>query len=396
MALKRAKDAIKKERSLNKLRESTGFVDSINLELTYCVCFTLANAYQCNDMMQEALNTYTLVVRNKQYPHAGRLRVNMGNIYFMQKKYVQAVKMYRMALDQIPTTEKEIQYRIMRNIGNAFVLLGQFQDAMQSFERVMEGSPDFQTGFNLVICYYAIGDVDKMKKGFIKLLSIPVEDAHADDAERDDDDDDDDDGGDTKRVFFEPGTLEAELVARKKKACDYIMTASKLVAPVLDKENWISGFDWVIESLSPEYPKIASEMIIAKSMQYLKNKQFKEAIEVLKGFEKKEKELMARAATNLSFLYFLEGDISQADNYANIAVQTDRYNAKALVNKGNCLFIALEMERAKELYLESIGVDASCAEAIYNLGLVNKRLGVLKESLQAFEKLQPPVHQEIL
>jgi len=150
-ALKRAKDAIKKERVLNKLRETSGFVDQINLELTYCVCFSLANAYQHNDMMQEALNTYTLVVRNKQYPHAGRLRVNMGNIYFGQKKYVQAVKMYRMALDQIPTTEKEIRFRIMRNIGNAFVQLGQFQDGIQSYENVMEGSPDFQTGFNLVV-----------------------------------------------------------------------------------------------------------------------------------------------------------------------------------------------------------------------------------------------------
>ena len=50
------------------------------------------------------------IVRNKQFPHAGRLRVNMGNIYFEQKKYTTAIKMYRMALDQIPGTAKEVRY----------------------------------------------------------------------------------------------------------------------------------------------------------------------------------------------------------------------------------------------------------------------------------------------
>ncbi len=57
-------------------------------------------------------------------------------------------------------------------------------------------------------------------------------------------------------------------------------------------------------------------------------------VQVLKSFEKKDTALKAKAATNLSFLYFLEGDIAQADKYANLAVKHDRYNAKALVNKG--------------------------------------------------------------
>lgn len=39
----------------------------------------------------------------------GRLRVNMGNIYFEQRKLPQAIKQYRMALDQIPTTHKEMR-----------------------------------------------------------------------------------------------------------------------------------------------------------------------------------------------------------------------------------------------------------------------------------------------
>ena len=32
--------------------------------------------------------------------------------------------------------------------------------------------------------------------------------------------------------------------------------------------------------------------------------------------------------------------------------------------------------------MEGIGVEADCIQAIYNLGLVNKQMGVLKEALQ--------------
>ena len=36
----------------------------------------------------------------------------------------------------------------------------------------MEGSADFQTGFNLVLCYYALGDKERMRRGFTRLLSV--------------------------------------------------------------------------------------------------------------------------------------------------------------------------------------------------------------------------------
>jgi intraflagellar transport protein 88 len=60
-------------------------------------------------MYQEALNSYGVIVKNKMFNQSGRLRVNMGNIYFEQQKYNQAVKMYRMALDQIPNTNRDIR-----------------------------------------------------------------------------------------------------------------------------------------------------------------------------------------------------------------------------------------------------------------------------------------------
>jgi len=62
-----------------------------------------------------------------QFPHCGRLKVNMGNIYYKQERFPLAVKMYRMALDETPSAYKETRYRILRNIGSAFMRLGQYQ-----------------------------------------------------------------------------------------------------------------------------------------------------------------------------------------------------------------------------------------------------------------------------
>ncbi|VDP96158.1 unnamed protein product [Trichobilharzia regenti] len=50
------------------------------------------------------------------------------------------------------------------------------------------------------------------------------------------------------------------------------------------------------------------------------------AIDTLKSFERKDARIACTAATNLSFLYFLEGDLQQADRYADQALAADRYN----------------------------------------------------------------------
>lgn len=80
-ALAIAKDAAKKERALCKFREGKGLVEQINLDLTYSVGFNLACCQHKAKMYSEALQTYGVIVKNKQYPLAGTLRVNMGKIY---------------------------------------------------------------------------------------------------------------------------------------------------------------------------------------------------------------------------------------------------------------------------------------------------------------------------
>ena len=72
--------------------------------------FNLANQYAANEMYGEAINTYQVIVKNQMFTNAGRLRVNMGNVYFKQKKYDKAVKNYQMALDRVPNTHQKMKY----------------------------------------------------------------------------------------------------------------------------------------------------------------------------------------------------------------------------------------------------------------------------------------------
>jgi intraflagellar transport protein 88 len=391
-ALEKAKEAGKAERALSKFRESHNLVDHINADLTYAICFNLANAYYHNKLYDEALNTYQLIVKNKNYPQSGRLKLNMGVIYYEQKKYPQAIKFFRMSLDQIPATNKELRFKIMRNIGNAFIKLGQFQDAIDSYDGVMNGSPDIQSAFNLMLCLYARGDKDKMRKHFLKMLTIPVPGMTEDDEDRlrsghhsivgSDEDDID------IHISEQTDQLKEELNHRYEMFQDRILTAARLIAPVIDeKEDWVSGYQLIIEQLRNDYETVSSKLEIDLAMEYMKKRKFEDAIDVLKSFEKKDPSLRAMAATNLSFLYFLETDYAAAEKQADLAIKSDRYNAKALVNKGNCLFVNHDYQHAREMYLEAVGVEADCIEAIYNLGLVNLELNAVEEAKNAFDKL---------
>merc|ERR1719473_803676 len=174
-ALDKAKEAGQRERALCRQREQLGSLEQLNVDLTYAVHLNLADQHQANNNEQEAYQIYTQIVKNKQYPNVGRFRVNMGNICFRQQRYTTAIKMYRMALDQIPANMESIRSKITRNIGHAFFAMRQFPDAAESYENLLihDGQNlDFMTAFNLILCYYALGDCDKMKQGFQRMLAV--------------------------------------------------------------------------------------------------------------------------------------------------------------------------------------------------------------------------------
>ncbi|KAH9525201.1 Intraflagellar transport protein 88 [Bulinus truncatus] len=383
LALDKAKEAGRKERVLVRQREQLSKGDQINLDLTYSVLFNLANQYVANEMYHEAINTYQVIVKNRMFSNAGRLKVNMGNIYFKQRNFQKAVKFYRMALDQVPNTHKEMRTKIMQNIGITFVKLGQYNDAITSFEHIMSESPNFKTGFNLILCYFALGDREKMKDGFAKLLTVDL---------KIDDEDKYLPHGDDKQYNLVLEVIKNDSLRqiereRKYEAERCIKYAAKIISPAIEP-TFSDGYDWCIEMVkNSQYLDLAHDLEIDKAIMFLKQKDFAQAIETLKSFEKKDSKVASTAATNLSFLYFLEADYAQADKYAEVAMAADRYNPAALVNKGNVLYARQDFEKAREYFKEALSNDSSCVEALYNLGLCNKRLEKREEGIDCFYKL---------
>jgi intraflagellar transport protein 88 len=370
-------------------------------------------------MYAEALSAFKLIVK-KRGPLCRRLHVNIGNIHMAQGSFSEALKEYQKALDNLPPGGSCARARVQTNIGLAHVRLGAYQEAITSFTNVMETRPSFQAAFNLLVCFFAMGDTELMLKGFDGLLALPLPlQEEAEDREEDEEEGKEGEGGGGGGGGAEGGgeghlsaaaaalsalaprdALRDELQARQAAALSAIKVAARLIAPALGHGgDWAAGFDDVVRRLRLNHPHCASELQICKALQYLRRKNFSRAIEELKAFEKRDASLKAKAANNLAFLYLLENDVAQASKFAALAVRSDRYNARALVNMGNALVEERgELERAKELYLEAIGVEADCVEAIFNLGLVNRQLGALGEAIQAFEKLHTlvPSSPEVL
>ena len=62
-------------------------------------------------MYAEAMSTYQAITKNRMFSYAYQLKVNMGNIHFKLGQYTKALKMYQMALDQVPSHNKELKYK---------------------------------------------------------------------------------------------------------------------------------------------------------------------------------------------------------------------------------------------------------------------------------------------
>lgn len=53
--------------------------------------------------------------------------------------------------------------------------MGQYSDAATSFEFIMSEKGDLRSGLHLILCYYALGNVEKIRRAFQLLLEVPIE-----------------------------------------------------------------------------------------------------------------------------------------------------------------------------------------------------------------------------
>lgn len=295
-----------------------------------------------------------------------------------------------MALDQAPSSHARLRMRIMHNIGIAHVRTGRYSDAVGVLEYVLgEGRTTIgstnqlhRAALHLVLCHYALEDVARMKLAFRQMLEVPLI--------IDDEDKYRITSDDPEEALIVDAIKNDELHKYEqnlKKDAEYcVLTAAKLIAPVID-ENFSSGYEWCVQAIKNSvFSHLAGDLEINKAVMFLKQSQIPEAIETLKIFEKESK-IATSAATNLSFIYFLQGDLDNAEKYAEIVRSTDIYNANGHVNLGVCALVRNDFSKAKKLFEQALDCDPSHAEALYNLGITLLKQNQPEDALGYFRRL---------
>jgi len=283
----------------------------------------------------------------------------------------------------------------MRNIGLSFVKLNQYTDSISLFEYIISEKGNFRDALHLIVCHYALGDRESMKKAFLKLLEIQFNSWSEKYGTILDEDDP------TVSLMNEAIRNDQlrKLEREKLHERDWcLLMSAKLIAPVIG-ETFSQGYDWCVEEMkNAGYLDLVNDLEINKAVKHLKKREFNEEISTLKSFEKKEGKAASSAATNLSFLFLIQNEIDQAEKYADEAVNVNHFNPGALVNKGNCCFKHEDYERAKEYYKEALTNESTCVEALYNLALAYKKLSQLDKALDCLFKFNSliPNHVHVL
>lgn len=373
-----------KDKCLNAIEKLQDFksknIDYFNAEMEFCLQLNLALIYEGLETYDEAKNIYQEIIQRENYYTPGimfqRVRVNLGNIYYLQGEYKKAITEWQRAVDKISKENKEIRGAILKNIANAHIKLGSYPDAIDNYKESVRYNENMKTCMNLLLSNLAVSS-DQTKQEFNRMLVASQNtEQEIDSAEE------------SKQPM---DSLREYLIIKKKENASIIVNIALVMTHYLEKDPLVA-FDYIIDSLKKNgMQDILNEIEMAKAMYFLKRRDVEKTISIMKNFENKNKNLISRVANNISFLYFVEGDYAKAESYANIAIENERYNHKALVNKGNIHYIKEDYLKAKEYYLEAIGVQSDCIEAIYNLGMVNIRMEAVYEAIQAFEKLQSVV-----
>uniref|UniRef100_A0A5S6Q5S1 UDP-N-acetylglucosamine--peptide N-acetylglucosaminyltransferase SPINDLY n=1 Tax=Trichuris muris TaxID=70415 RepID=A0A5S6Q5S1_TRIMR len=383
-ALEYAKEAVRRERAIVKLREQQNLIEETNVDLTFCALFNLAQQYSSNSLFPEALKMYEALTKNKMFTTAGDLLINTGNIYMQKQQYISAIRHYQLALERVPNVQKIAKQKIRVNMGVAYFKLKRYKDAMECFEEAMQIKSDFRIGMNMLLCALLLEDWQQLKTCFVNLLDIQEEwNSEAICCA------DPEDPTEAMVVAaFRNDMLSQWENSKKQRTDQVILNAASLLAPKI-QPNYEHGYSWCVEMIKKsKHAAIADELELNKAVRCLHNGRIDEALIIFKKLEKKESRSSISALNNIAMLYFLQGDLKEAEELTERALASDRYNACALVNRGNISFRNGEYEVAREYYREAWSNEANCIEALYNLALVCRQLERFDEAMECLQKMR--------
>ncbi|KRY22340.1 Intraflagellar transport protein 88 -like protein, partial [Trichinella patagoniensis] len=404
-ALEFAKEAVRRERALAKLREQQNIIEQPSLDLTFSVLFNLAQQYEANELYSEAISMYETLTMNKMFPCAGDLiigkiffiaymftyfipiadlGVNIGRIYMRQEQFSKAIQYFQQALEQVPSVQRTSRRKIINNIGVALTKLKRYEDAISRYEQSLQIKADFPVALNALLCAFLLNDKHRMKTFFLNLLEISLE--ISDEAKYFTDMD-----NPTESLFavaIRSDMLRQFEMNRKKLSERTILTAANLISSRI-ANKFADGYAWCVEMIKKsKYSDIADDMEINKAIEFLKCGDVTSAHDIFRTFEKKDSRASASALNNMALISLLQENYKDAAEQLEKALASDRYNPSALVNRGNVAFFHQNYEEAWQFYREAWTHEAHCIEAVFNSGLTCRVCGKYEDALEFFQKLR--------
>ncbi|KRZ31436.1 Intraflagellar transport protein 88 -like protein [Trichinella pseudospiralis] len=383
-ALEFAKEAVRRERALAKLREQQNIIEQPSLDLTFSVLFNLAQQYEANELYSEAISMYETLTMNKMFPCAADLGVNIGRIYMRQEQFSKAIQYFQQALEQVPSVQRTSRRKIINNIGVALTKLKRYEDAISRYEQSLQIKADFPVALNALLCAFLLNDKHRMKTFFLNLLEISL------------------DIGDEAKYFTDMDNPTESLFAvairsdmlrqyemnRKKLSERTIVTAANLISNRI-ANKFADGYAWCVEMIKKsKYSDIADDMEINKAIEFLKCGDVTSAHDIFRTFEKKDSRASASALNNMALISLLQENYKDAAEELEKSLASDRYNPSALVNRGNVAFFHQNYEEAWQFYREAWTHEAHCIEAVFNSGLTCRVCGKYEDALEFFQKLR--------
>ncbi|KAI3387892.1 hypothetical protein SNEBB_001408 [Seison nebaliae] len=381
-----AKEAQRKNGILNMIYEENNMTDEIDEDLNFKVQLNLGSQYVRRKDYPEALPLFAQMNKNKKFSQGPQMKINIGEIYYRQNQFNKAIKVYRIALDQMPKAFLRYKNRILMNIAQCNLRMVEYNAAIKALEELLENSNNFDGCFQLLLCYLAVENVEKCRSTFLRLLTIkpllrPTETISIMD-----------------KATKEKYSAYIDAISRDKlhkyelqimnHAEKCVMRGAKIIAVIVGNGNYATGFNWCMQQIkNSEFVDVANELLIQKASVYLRAGVTEKAIEIYKSFETKSARTRAIAAINLSFLYLTNGDTKTALQYIETALTDNKYSSVALNNRGTIAFKEDKLEEAEMYFQQALDADSTCFEAIHNLGLTKKKLKKLEEAFQLFDKL---------
>ena len=130
-------------------------VDYFNAEMEFGLQLNIALIYEGLKMYEDARQKYLEIVQKENYYSPGimkdKIRINIGNLYYRQGDYPKAIIEWKKAVDKISKDNKEMRGLVLRNIANAQIKLGSYEDAIDNYTESVKHKEDMKTCKNLLL-----------------------------------------------------------------------------------------------------------------------------------------------------------------------------------------------------------------------------------------------------